>query len=140
MMGPFWSAARPAIRIRHSKVVQVTANERTAVVDLEKMEAQRLIEKEAERRRLEAFDPEATGTFMAPDPAETTSAGAAHSAADELSLKDSDFLYSDMENLPEHQPTELTHRAEEGDTSNTLQETSLQKRLQTLKTSQRKSL
>tara|TARA_B100000683_G_scaffold33667_1_gene29399 strand:+ start:792 stop:2048 length:1257 start_codon:yes stop_codon:yes gene_type:complete len=107
------------------EVVQVTATERTAVVDLEKMEAQRLIEKEAERRRLEAFDPEATGTFMAPDPAETASAVTAHSVADELSLKDNDFLYSDMENLPEHQPTELTHRAEEDDTSNTRQETAL---------------
>ena len=104
------------------EVVQVTATERTAVVDLEKLEAQRLIQEEAERQRMAAFDPEATGTFMMPDEGEKTAAGNATSAAGELSLNDNDFLYSDIENLPEHQPTELTPRDDRPQSSNSASE------------------
>ena len=96
------------------EVVQVTPQELTAVVDLEKMEAARLKQEEASRLAAEAHDPEATGTILA----EQIQSIAPKSAADvpvstTSSALENEALYSDIEGFPEAQETVLTRVEQE---------------------------
>ena len=89
------------------EVVQVTTNERTAIVDLEKLEALRLQEKAQQDAFKATHDPEATGTFLR-SPEEQTQSGEFTNSESSQLFSNEKTVATQIKDREEDQPTELS--------------------------------
>ena len=89
-------------------VVQVTTNEMTAVVDLEKLEAIRLKEEAQKKAAKAALDPEATGTFFRAEEAQTQSSSLGNDVSSRLFSEEHSAVTQVNEPEIYSEPTEIS--------------------------------